>query len=184
MSAYTAPIIKNGLVMPLLFLTALLGGGAYALSSVKSESEAREKIHKAYLERVKNAQALESKLKPGRDRQKKLEELLKAEIKPVLSKQLGESMARYKDKDYELQQISLKQTEDRGSIGNMLQSNLSRVQMVFRGGYGPMQETLLDLESQFPQLQMEKMTIGRTKGFGVDQREALTFNVDYIAWKW
>lgn len=184
MSAYTAPIIKNGLVMPLLFLTVMLAIGSYGLSKVKSESVAREEIYKAYLERVKTANALEIKLKPGRERQKKLEELLKAEFKPALSKQLGESMARYKEKEYELQQVSVKQTEDRGSIGNIVQAGLSRIQMVFRGGYGPMQETLLDLESQFPQLQLEKMTISKTKGFGVDQREALTFNVDYIAWKW
>ncbi|CAN5753301.1 hypothetical protein BH11VER1_BH11VER1_34490 [soil metagenome] len=184
MSAYTAPIIKNGLVMPLLFLVVMLSAGAYALTSVKAESAARDKIYKDYVDRVNNSKLLEEKLKPGRDRQKKVEEMLKAEIKPVISKQLTASMDRYKDKEYELQQVSVKQTEDRGSIGSMVQSNLSRIQMVFRGGFGPMQETLLDLETQFPQLQMEKMVISKTKGFGEDQREALTFNVDYIAWKW
>lgn len=184
MSAYTGPIIKNGLVFPLLGLSFLMALGAYGLSRVIGESEARKKIHAAYLERINTAAQLEVKLKPGRERQRKYEEILKAEIKPLLSKQINESMVRYVDKEYELQQVSLKQTEDRGSIGSVVQSNLSRVQMSFRGGYGPMQETLLDLESQFPQLQMEKMSIARTKGTGLDQREALTFNVDYIAWKW
>lgn len=184
MSAYTGPIVKNGLVMPLLVLTLLMALGAYGLSSLLSESDARTKAHGEYLDRLKMADQLEIKLKPGRDRQKKYEEILKAEIKPLLSKQLSENMARYVDKEYELQQVSLKQTEDRGSIGTTIQANLSRVQMVFRGGYGPMQETLFDLETQFPQLQMEKMTIGRTKGIGLDQREALTFNMDFIAWKW
>ncbi len=184
MSAYSGPIVKNGVVIPMLFLLVLIGGIAYGLSKIKTEGAAREKIYGEYLIRVKNANLLESQLKPGRDRQKKMVELLKAEIKPAISKYLGESMTRYKDKDYELQQVSMKHIEDRGAVGNMVQANLSKVQMTFRGGYGPMQETLFDLESQMPQLQMEKIVIARTKSFGVNQREALTFNVDYIAWKW
>lgn len=183
MSAYTAPIIKIGLVAPFVFLAVMLGIGAFALSKINAEREAREKKYAAYTERIQNAKILEEKLKPGRVQQRELAILLKEEIKPFMAKQLSQSMKRYVDKEYELQQISIKHTEDRGTIGSFVDSDLSRVQMVFRGGYGPMQETLLDLESEFPQLQMEKMVIARTKNFGADQRQALTFNVDYIAWK-
>lgn len=184
MSAYTAPIVKNGLVFPMLFLSILIGVVLYGLSSVLSESEIRNQRYATFQDRIKTAGQLEVKLKPGRERQTKYEAILKAEIKPLVSRQISQSMARYVDKEYELQQISLKQTEDRGSIGAILQSNFSRVLMSFRGGFGPMQETLLDLESEFPQLQMERMSITRAKGTGLNQREALTFNVDYIAWKW
>lgn len=78
----------------------------------------------------------------------------------------------------QLEQVSTSQAGTGGGLSLTQGQPASRIILEFRGGYEPMQTTLLAMESQLPQMQLESIEIAEDT-LGPALRYALT----YTAWE-
>lgn len=181
MSAYTKPIIRFGLVTPALFNLILLGGVAAAaakLSSVRAEKEQRYDEETKRLAAIK---VIETRISPRRkafDAQKKL---LSTDPGQLFTKILDTSLPKYQE--IELERTSLLFPQDRGRVGRSVKCDVTRVKATFQGGIGPMQESLLQLESLMPQAMLEELKITRKSDLLMKRPDFLAIDVTHACWK-
>jgi hypothetical protein len=181
MSAYTKPILRFGLITPAVFNCMLLAGvvaGVTKLSKMRAEKEAR---YEEQTQRLAAMKQLEAKIAPKRKLFDDHKKLLKADPGQILIRGLDVTLPKYTE--LELERTSLVFPQDRGRLGRQLQCDMARVKTTFQGGIGPMQETLLQVESVMPQAFLEEIKITRKSDMLMKRADHLDIEVTHACWK-
>jgi hypothetical protein len=181
MSAYTRPIIRYGLVMPALFNCLLLGGLLAAVHKIANVRSEKEELYKEQTLRLAAMQKLETELAPKRKVFQDQKALLKSDSGQIFTRLLDTLLSKYKE--IELERSGLVFPLDRGHLGRQLKTDIALVKSSFQGGLGPMQETLLQIESLMPQAVLEELKITRKADPLLNQREFLVMEMTHACWK-
>jgi hypothetical protein len=181
MSAYTKPILRFGLATPVLFnciLVAVALAANHKLSAVRAVKEAR---YKEQVSRLASIKALEAELAPKRKTFEGQKVLLQADPGQLFTRILDALLPKYQP--YELERTNIVFPLDRGRIGRQLQMDVARVKSSYEGGFGPMQETLLQVESLMPQATVEELRVTRKADLLLNKPDHLLFEVTHTCWK-
>lgn len=181
MSAYTKPILRFGLAAPVLFncvLFAAVAAANHKLAKVRAVKEARYKEQVARQAAVK---ALEAEIAPKRRIFEDQQRLLQSDPGQLFTRILDTLLPKYQE--IELERTGLVFPLDRGKIGRQVQADAARVKSSFEGGFGPMQEALLQVESLMPQATVEELKITRKADLLLNKPEHLAFEITHICWK-
>ena len=181
MTLYTKPILRYGLITPVLFNLVLLGGIAAGFKKLSSVRTHKEERHAEHTLRVQSVKFLEAQIAPKRPQFDDQSKLLAADQRQIFTKILDTSLRNY-DR-LELQRSSLVVPPGKGRLGRHIDSNLSRVRSSFQGGVGPMQETLLQLDALMPQISLEEISITRQRAAGHNESDLLVMDATHTAWK-
>lgn len=180
MSAYTQPIIRFGLVTPAAFNLLILGGVLTAVNKLEQVRVQKEEMYRDHTMRLAANRKLESDNAPKRPVFEDQKKLLGADPGQIFTRLLDSILPKYKE--IELQRGSLIFPLDRGRLAKGAKMELARVKTSFNGGYGPMQETLYQVESLMPQAVLEDLKITR-KAHLLTQREHLVIEATHTCWK-
>ncbi|SKA82360.1 hypothetical protein SAMN02745166_00898 [Prosthecobacter debontii] len=181
MSAYTQPILRFGLITPAAFNILLLAGaiaGVMKLTSIRTEKEERYREQTMRLAAMKK---LETDIAPKRKTFDDQKAILKADPGQLFTRILDAMLPKYKG--IELERSALVFPLDQGRFGRQVLTDASRVKSSFQGGFGPMQEALLQVESLMPQAMLEEMKISRKADLLISQREYLVLDMTHTCWK-
>lgn len=181
MSAYTKPIIRFGLVTPAIFNCVLLAGvaaGTAKLASVRAEKELR---YDEETKRLAGMKVLEARIAPRRKAFEDQKKMLGADPGQLYTKILDTALPRYKD--IELERSSLIFPQDRGKVAKSVKCDVTRVKASYQGGIGPMQESLLQVESLMPQAMLEELKITRKSDLLMKRPDYLVIDTTHACWK-
>jgi hypothetical protein len=181
MSAYTKPIIRFGLFTPAVFnciLVVVVFAANQKLAKVRATKETRYKEQVARLAAIKS---LEADLAPKRKTFDDQKLLLQTDPGQLFTRILDTLLPKYQD--FELERTGLVFPLERGRIGRQLQLDAARVKSSFEGGFGPMQEMLLQVESLMPQATLEEMKVTRKADLLLNKPDHLVFDVTHTCWK-
>jgi hypothetical protein len=181
MSAYTKPILRFGLIVPAVFNCMLLAGvvaGVTKLAKIRAEREGRYDEQTMRLAAMKQ---LEAKLAPRRKMFEEHKRLLNADPGQIMTKGLDASLPKYTE--LELERTSLIFPQDRGRLGRQVECDIAKVKCTFQGGIGPMQETLLQIESVMPHAFLEEIKITRKSDLLLKKPDHLDIETTHACWK-
>ncbi len=182
MSIYTKPVIRFGVITPLLFNCVLLAGevaAIFKLMDIKAEKEAR---YAEQVARVAATKKLEAEIAPKKVNFSNQKSLLAADSSQIFTRLLDTTLPKYED--VELERTGLVFPLDRGKVGRVIKTDLARVKSTFEGGIGPMQETMLQVEALMPQAMLEELKISRKPADTLlNKPEHLTFELTHSCWK-
>lgn len=181
MSAYTKPIIRFGLITPALFNSVLLMGvvaGMTKLAKVRAEKEMR---YDDQTKRLAANKVIEGRVTPRRKAFDEQKRLMETDAGQYFTRILENSQPKYKE--IELERSSLVFPQDRGRVGKNVKCDLIRVKASFQGGIGPMQESLLQVESLMPQAMLEELKITRKSDLLMKRPDFLVIDTTHTCWK-
>lgn len=181
MSAYTKPIIRFGLITPAVFNCVILGvalGGVSKLADVRKQKEA---LYQEQTQRLALVKQLEADLAPKRKTFEDQKKLLQVDPGQLFTRILDTLLPKYKE--IELERSSLVFPLERGRIGRQIQADAGRVKSSFQGGFGPMQEALLQVESLMPQAVLEEMRITRKSDLLLNEADYLALDITHTCFK-
>ncbi|MFO1484245.1 MAG: hypothetical protein U1F71_12880 [Verrucomicrobiaceae bacterium] len=181
MSAYTSPILRYGLIMPAMFNCVLLGGVIAGVSKLGTMRTEKEELYKEQTQRLAAMKKLEAELAPKRKNFLDQKVLLKSDPGQLFTRILDSLLPKFKE--IELERSGLVFPLDRGRLGRQVKTEAARVKSSFQGGLGPMQETLLQVESLMPQAVLEELKITRKADLLMSQREFLVMEMTHTCWK-
>lgn len=181
MSAYTKPILRFGLATPLLFNCVLLAAVAGANQKLAKVRAIKEERYREQVARQASVKSLEAELAPKRKTFEDQSRLLQADPGQMFTRILDTLLPKYPE--IELERTGLVFPLDRGRIGRQIQADAARVKSSFEGGFGPMQEALLQVESLMPQATLEDFKITRKADQLMNKPEHLLFEITHICWK-
>lgn len=180
MSAYTQPIIRFGLITPVVFNLLLFGGALAAVAKLGQVRQEKEERYHEQTQRLAAMKKLEADIAPRRKIFEDQKRLLAADPGQLFTRILDTLLPKYKE--IELERTSLVFPLDRGRLARTAKTDLGRVKSSFNGGFGPMQEALLQVESLMPQAVLEDMKISR-RAHLVTQQEMLVMEMTHTCWK-
>ena len=181
MSAYTKPIIRFGLITPMLFNCVLLGGVVAGIDKLNSMRALKEERYKEHAARLVAMKALEEKIAPQRKSFEENKQLLSADPSQLFTRIIDTQLPKYKS--IELERSSLVFPLDRGRIGRQVHCDAARVKSSFQGGIGPMQEVLIQVEELMPQAVLEDLKITRKSDSLLNRPDYLVLEMTHICWK-
>jgi hypothetical protein len=181
MSAYTKPIIRFGLVTPALFNCLLLGAVLAANHKLSEVSNLKQADYKQHLSRLAAVKNVEAEISPKRKDFEDQKIILQADPPRIFTQALDALLPKFTD--LELERTAIVFPLDRGRIGKSVQADAARVKCTFEGGFGPMQEALLQVESLMPQAVLEELKITRKADALLNKTERLVFETTHICWK-
>lgn len=160
-------------------------GGALLLAIIllvvparfKASQEEKSLDYQALTTLNQQVNAIESRLKDTRDISKAWKESLDGEFVKSMNSLINGRLENLVGK--QLEQESTGGRPD-GGTGLSLQGAqpATRTKLQFRGGFEPMQETLLALESKLPQMQLESLGITED-----ENGDGLRFEMVYTVWE-
>jgi hypothetical protein len=180
-SAYTKPILRFGLATPVLFNCVLVAVVFFCNSKLSQVRDQKEKRYKEQVARLAAIKALQAELAPKRKAFDDQKILLQSDPGQLFTRVLDTLLPKYQD--FELERTGLVFPLDRGRIGRQLQIDAARVKSSFEGGFGPMQEALLQVESLMPQATVEEIKITRKADALLNKPDHLAFEVTHTCWK-
>ena len=173
---YRKAILLHAYVVPLaialVFALVLLVGPAKFKASQQSKLEDYQNYERLSQQLV----GLEGKIVPKRKLMAAWRDALGSEFNTSLNNLINNRLESMDGKQLELESSG---SRPDGGTGLSLTGGqpAMRTKIVFRGGYEPMQETLLMLENKLPQMQLESIDIT------VHQNgESLKFDLIYTVW--
>jgi hypothetical protein len=181
MSAYTKPILRYGLATPVLFNCILVAVALAANSKLSAVRAVKEARYQEQVARLASIKSLEAELAPKRKTFEGQRILLQADPGQLFTRILDTLLPKYQQ--HELERTNLVFPLDRGKIGRSLQIDVARVKSSYEGGFGPMQETLLQVESLMPQANLEELKITRKADLLLNKPDHLFFDVTHTCWK-
>jgi hypothetical protein len=181
MTAYTKPILRFGLITPIAFNLALFAAGAFGYNKLSGTRKVKMDRYTEHTLRLRAANQLEIQLAPRRPDFEDRKLLLKADQRQLFTQILDTMQKKFEV--FELDRSNLVVPAGRGAFGKLAKCDLLRLQSSFEGGVGPMQETLLQLESLMPQACVEKMTIVRRPNPERNRFDHLVLDVTHTCWK-
>lgn len=181
MSAYTKPILRFGLITPALFNCVLLAAALTGVSKLTAIRAEKEERYAEQMMRLGAMKRLETDLAPKRKGFEDQKNILKSDPGQLFTRILDGILPKYKE--IELERGGLVFPLDRGRFGRQAKADVARVKSSFQGGLGPMQETLLQVESLLPQAVLEDLKITRKADLLLSQREFLVLEMTHTCWK-
>ncbi len=181
MSAYTKPILRFGLAMPALFNCMLVAGVFAANNKLAKVRAVKEARYQEQVARLASIKSLEAEIAPKRKVIEGQKTLLQADPGQLFTRILDSVLPKYQH--FELERTALVFPLDRGRIGRQLQMDVARVKSSYEGGFGPMQETLLQVESLMPQATVEELKVTRKADLLLNKPDHLVFEVTHTCWK-
>jgi hypothetical protein len=124
--------------------------------------------------------ALAAKLEPRRGQMEYWAEHLEKDVTQSMNVSLDAVLKRFDGN--QLRMASARRPAGEGLLGSDVEAVASLFEITFEGGFGPMQETLAELETRVPQLVLDKMEIAPGSHTGQGYRRSLKFTVTYEAW--
>lgn len=103
------------------------------------------------------------------------EQCLRGEVAQNITRVLQEVMEPYREN--ELKQIALGRPASKSGLAGGTENSYSRFEIVFEGGYGPMQEVLMQLETRMPNLVLEELLVEPSKN-----ATTLSFRAIFTCW--
>jgi len=181
MSAYTHQILRFGLATPALFNCVLLGA-VLILSQKLQQARARKQLqYEQHMARLATIKEIEAEVAPKRKGFESQKRILQADPNQLFTRISDSILSRYQS--IELERTGMVFTLDRGRIGRLMQVDAARVKSSFEGGYGPMQEALLQVESLMPQSLLEEFKVTRNSEGQPRKQARLSFEMTHICWK-
>lgn len=181
MTAYTKPILRFGLITPLIFNLLILAAVGFGYNKLSATRKVKMDRYDEHTLRLRTVGQLEAQLAPRRPQFEDHKRLLKADQRQLFTQILDTMQKKYEV--VELDRSNLVAPAGRGALGLVAKCDLLRLQSSFQGGVGPMQETLLQLESLMPQATVEEMTIVRRPDPLRNRFDHLVLDVTHTCWK-
>jgi hypothetical protein len=181
MSPYLRPILRYGLVTPVLFQGVLLGVAAFGIVELQATRALKEESYQEEIQRRAAVNAIETKIAPKRKTFADQKRILQSDASQIFTRTLDSILPKFKT--IELERIGMVFPLERGKINRTLLAEATRVKSGFEGGFGPMQEALLQVESLMPQTVLEELKITRKTDLVGERRERLSFEVTHTCWK-
>lgn len=181
MSAYTKPIFRFGLATPVLFNCVLLAAVAWANHKLAKTRSIKEERYREQVARQASVKALEAEIAPKRATFQEQSRLLQSDPGQTFTRILDAMLPKYPE--IELERTGLVFPLDRGRIGRQVQADAARIKSSFEGGFGPMQEALLQVEMLMPHATLEDLKISRKEDTLLNKPEHLLFEITHICWK-
>lgn len=181
MSAYTKQILRFGLATPALFNCVLLSAVLILSHKLQQTRARKESQYQNHVVRLAAIAEMEEQAAPKRKSFESQKRILLCDPNQLFTRASDSIISRYQA--VELERTGMVFTLERGRIGRLSQVDAARVRSSFEGGYGPMQETLLQVESLMPQALLEELKVTR-KSDGLPKKQAhLLFEMTHLCWK-
>lgn len=181
MSAYTKHIVRFGLATPALFNCILLGAVLILNNKLQQVCGIKKSRYKQHMERLASVKEIDSEVAPRRKVFENQKRILQVDPSQLFTRISDSIVSRYQH--IELERTGMVFPLERGRIGRLLQVDVGRVKSSFEGGYGPMQETLLQVESLMPQSLLEEIKVTRKPDVLPLKQGHLVFEMTHICWK-
>lgn len=181
MSAYTKHILRFGLATPALFNCVLLGAVVILSRKLEQVRAVKQNRYQQHVERLASIKDIETEVAPKRKVFENQKRILQADPVQLFTRISDSIVSRYQH--IELERTGMIFPLERGRVGRLLQVDVGRVKSSFEGGYGPMQETLLQVESLMPQSLLEEIKITRKSDVQPLKQGHLVFEMTHICWK-
>lgn len=175
MSIYRKAIAVHGLCVLGLAVLFLIGGAWYGLHRVRSQRKEIQTCAEEARRLTAELDAARSKLKGRREQMAEWEQSLRGEVAQQVNRVLQEIIEPYRED--ELRQVALSRPANRSTIAGGTENSYSRFEVVFEGGYEPMQEVLARLETRMPNLVLEELLVEPTRNSAV-----LSFRIVFTCW--
>lgn len=175
MSIYRKAIAIHGLCVLCFAILFLIGGAWYGLHRVRSVQKEIQKSSEQALQLRSEMEAAHAKLKGRKERMEAWDQCLHGEVAQQITRALQEIMEPYREE--ELKQIALGRPAKRSALAGSTENSYSRLEVVFEGGYGPMQEVLAQLETRMPNLVLEELMVEPNRN-----TTSLSFRAIFTCW--
>jgi hypothetical protein len=180
MSAYTAAILRYGLIAPVALNGVMLVAAVYGNSRLSQVISRRDEAYREFKAREAEVARTDQALEPRRATFEDQKLVLKMD--PALAYPLVLDTQIPKYKPLELERNSLVFPPEPGPLNRGVATAAVRVRTTWEGGYGPMQEILLQLESVLPQATLEDLKVSRKAGLLSGQPERLAIEMTHVCW--
>lgn len=182
-SPHRQAIVIFGIIIPIVFIGALLGGTFYGKSKIAHIHN--DKVAK--LERYEAAKVQANQLEAtmsADNRREKMEywnSKLEQDFIQSVTSNLNTILAKF-EPDV-LTRTEMGQAPGASNIGPKTENPHVRIQLSFEGGYKPMQLLLAELEAEMPQLVLESLSIQPIPSQSERDLGKLRFGVVYLGWE-
>jgi len=177
---YLRPILRYGLVTPVLFHGLLIGMASYGINKLQAARAMKEDRYQEEVQRRAAAKAIEAEISTKRATFADQKMILNSDASQIFNRALESILPRFQT--IELERIGMVFLLEKGKINRNLLAGSTRVKSSFEGGFGPMQETLLQVESLMPQSCLEELKITRKMGLVDERKERLLFEMTHTCW--
>lgn len=175
MSIYKKAIAIHGLFVLCIAVLFLIGGAWYGLHRVRTVRRDIQKTAEESRQLGVELEVARAKLQGRVENMQAWDKCLHGEVVQLVTKALQEVMEPYQEN--ELKQIALGRPTNRSGLGGSTENSYSRFEVVFEGGFGPMQEVLAQLETRMPNLVLEELLIEPSRNATV-----LSFRAIFTCW--
>lgn len=183
LSPHRKAIAIFSIAIPSILIIGLLVGILYGRGKLHQSYAEKESDFRSYQQAKTKVAELEAHLDLDNRREKVAywNEKLDRDFIQTLSSTVNRILGKYDDAI--LRQTEMSKATTAAAIGSKTEHPHTLVQMSFEGGFKPMQLLLAELESEMPNLVLEKLSIqampARTEG----ETDKLKFTVIYMGWE-
>jgi hypothetical protein len=181
MSHYTTAIIKWGLVIPLIFAGILLGIAYYSYDSFTAENQLRKQRQDDIDAKQLSVNTLKESTDKRKDRFNEQCQMLNSDPADTYNKLADYLKERFKPIELEKESITITSSKSAAASASKVAS--TNIEGVFQGGMGPIQETLLTIDSFMPNSILEQFKVVRQSNRDGGGQETLKLNFTHLIWK-
>ena len=173
---YKSGILVLGAIAPMLVLIALFGFMTSKKNSIAKEYETRLQVQKTNLQAEQKATGVKMQLSRYEQKKKSWDTLLKTSDVGSVTSLLKQISAKHGGGD-KFRQKEFSYVDRATGIGAASQQNSITYNIAMTGTYQALQESLLTLESQLPNLSLNTIDLKPQKG-----GQLLEAEISYSAW--
>lgn len=175
---YKQSIIFFGLIIPILIGGVIIGGCLFLKGRISVSLAEKSQHYTGYEQSRLGALEIEAMIGRQRPHLDRWDQLVGEEPISALSTNLRAISENLPSK--EIQQTFLERMNQAGGFGNATAQKSSGVQFSLRGTFRTVQQALLELETQMPNLQLQSLKIEPSTSTETD---SLNFQLTYTAWE-
>ena len=175
---YKQSIILFGIVLPLLFIAAVVGAAVYFRGNVaQSFAERTDQYNTKERNRI-GAVQLETQIIRQRADMAEWQKTLGKPTFSLVTTNIREIAETLPPKEF--QQTFLEELPQAVGFGGVSAQKSSGIKLSFRGTFRTVQRALLELETRMPNLQLQELSISPVAN---PDSSLLTFDMTYSAWE-
>jgi len=173
---YKQSVMGIGVAAPLVLVVALLALASHYRGKLEKTYEQRKVTYGSFRKNEEARVALERKVREQDPHMKRWLGLLEEPSSSTANELIGAAQKRYGGKEFVL--TSFRRTSTAGGIGAVSGQPSVQLALAFRGTFGALQSTFLELETKMPQLQLDSMKLSPQHTGNVLEAQLL-----YTAWE-
>lgn len=181
MSLYTKPILRYGVATPLIINTVLFSIALLLNSELKKIRKIKEELYSEQKIRIGAIKSIENDISSKKLIFEDKKRILQSNPNLIFTRTMETLLPKYRE--IELQQTSMVFPLEYARANSQIQTETSLIKSEFAGGFGPMQETLLQIESVMPQSNLQEIKITRKSGTVAAKPESHLFEITHFFWK-